>query len=60
MFKTYYLGGLASNFSSTSQGSVDLSSEQRDGQVDGQVLKGGDVDLVLERRSGAEEVELKL
>ena len=60
MFKTYYLGGLSSNFSSTSQGSVDLSSQQRDGQVDGQVLQGGHVDLILERRSGAEEVELKL
>ena len=58
--RTYYLGSLSSNFSSTSQGSVDLSSEQRDGQVDGQVLKGGHVDLILERRSGAEEVELKL
>ena len=36
-----------------------LSSEQGDGQVNGHVLQGRDIDLVLKRRSGAEEVELK-
>ena len=59
MRQKHYLGSLSSNFSSTSQGSVHLSSEQRDGQVNGHVLQGRDIDLVLKRRSGAEEVELK-
>ena len=54
-----YLRSLSSHFSSTSQGSVNLSSEQRDGQVNGHVLQSRDIDLILERRAGAEEVELK-
>ena len=38
---------------------MNLSSEQRDGQVNGHVLQSRDIDLILERRAGAEEVELK-
>ena len=38
---------------------MNLSSEQRDGQVNGHVLQSRDIDLILERRTGAEEVELK-
>ena len=53
-----HLGGLASHFTSTSKGAVDLSSQQGDGQLDGEVLQGGQVDLVLQRGAGAEEVEL--
>ena len=54
-----YLGGLSSHFTSTGQGAVDLSSEERHGQVDGEVLQGGQVHLVLQGGAGAEEVQLK-
>ena len=39
---------------------MDLSSEQRHGQVDGQVLQGGEVDLVLEGGARAEQVQLNI
>ena len=54
-----YLGCLSSHFTSTGQGAVDLSSEERHGQVDGEVLQGGQVHLVLQGGAGAEEVQLK-
>ena len=54
-----HLGGLASHFPSTSKGAVDLSSQQGDGQLDGEVLQGGQVHLVLQGGAGAEEVQLK-
>ena len=38
---------------------MDLSSEQGHGQVDGEVLQGGQVHLVLQGGAGAEEVQLK-
>merc|ERR1719433_723642 len=52
------LGGLASDLSSTSERSVDLSSLEGDGQVDGLVLKEGKAHLVLQRSSRAKEVQL--
>ena len=54
-----YLGGLSSHFPSTGQGAVDLSSEEGDSQVDGEVLQGPECVLVLQGRAGAEEVELE-
>ena len=56
--RSSHLGSLASHFPGTSQGAVDLSSQQGDGQVDGEVLQGGQVHLVLQGGAGAEEVEL--
>ena len=38
---------------------MDLSSEEGHGQVDGEVLQGGQVHLVLQGGAGAEEVQLK-
>merc|ERR1719433_2099293 len=52
------LGGLASDLASTSKRSVDLSSLEGDGQVDGLVLEEGKAHLVLQRSSRAEEVQL--
>merc|ERR1719504_624954 len=52
------LRGLASDLSSTSERSVDLSSLEGDGQVDGLVLKEGKANLILQRSSRAEEVQL--
>ena len=54
-----YLGSLSSHFPSTGQGAVDLSSEEGDSQVDGEVLQGPECVLVLQGRAGAEEVELE-
>ena len=54
-----HLGGLASHFTSTSKGAVDLSSQEGDSQVDGEVLQGPECVLVLQGRAGAEEVELE-
>ena len=54
-----HLGGLASHFTSTGKGAVHLSSQQGDGQVDGEVLQGGQVHLILQGGAGAEEVQLK-
>merc|ERR1719433_2201852 len=52
------LGGLASELSSTSERSVDLSSLEGDGQVDGLVLQEGEADLILQGGAGAEKVQL--
>merc|ERR1719433_294401 len=52
------LGGLASDLSSTSERSVDLSSLEGDGQVDGLVLEEGKAHLIFQRGSRAEEVQL--
>ena len=38
---------------------MDLSSEEGDSQVDGEVLQGPECVLVLQGRAGAEEVELE-
>merc|ERR1739838_1238081 len=52
------LGGLASDLSGTSERSVDLSSLEGDGQVNGLVLQEGETDLILQRGAGAEKVQL--
>merc|ERR1719278_442847 len=52
------LGGLASDLSSTSERSVDLSSLEGDGQVNSLVLEEGEADLILQRGARAEKVQL--
>merc|ERR1719195_2295034 len=52
------LRGLASDLSGTSERSVDLSSLEGDGQVNGLVLQEGEADLILQRGAGAEKVQL--
>ena len=53
-----YLWGLSPDLTSTSQRSVNLSSLQGDGQVNGVVLQDSQVDIILERSAGAEKVQL--
>merc|ERR1719400_2474353 len=52
------LGGLASDLSSTSERSVDLSSLEGDSQVDGLVLQERKAHLILQGSSRAEKVQL--
>ena len=54
-----YLGCLSSNFTSSSQGTVHLTSEQRDGEVNSHVLQHGKVNLILKWGAGTEQVQLK-
>merc|ERR1719266_392572 len=49
---------MASDLSGTSERSVNLSSLQGDGQVNGLVLQEGEADLILQRGAGAKKVQL--
>merc|ERR1719481_1568571 len=52
------LGGLTTHLTSTGKRTVHLTSEKGDVQVDGVVFQGSEVNLVLKRSSGAEQIKL--
>merc|ERR1719495_70135 len=52
------LGGLTTHLTSTGKGTVHLTSEKRNVQVNGVVFQGSEVNLILKRSSGAEKIKL--